>query len=167
MRSWVRILFAGVLSGAVAVVVLRRFGGAAALVAYDSLVVVVAALLAGLLVSRLGRRPAVPPASRSAHRGTEVPVLDDWEAAVAGASRSMAEAHGRLRPRLRLLAVDALARRGVDLDTEPVRARQLLGDEAWEWLRPDRPPPRDRQAAGPPVAHWSRVVDAIERAGRT
>ena len=72
--------------------------------------------------------------------------------------------HHRLRPVLREIAAHRLLRRhGVELDGRPDAARRLLGDEAWEWLRQDRPEPRDRWAPGPPLAELRGVVDALER----
>jgi hypothetical protein len=72
--------------------------------------------------------------------------------------------HVRLRPVLREIAAHRLRRRyGVDLDGEPARARELVGTEAWELVRPDRSPPADRLAAGPPLATLRTVVDELER----
>jgi hypothetical protein len=72
--------------------------------------------------------------------------------------------HHRLRPVLREIAAHRLLRRhGIELDRSPEAAHRLLGDEAWEWLRPERPEPRDRWASGPPLAELRGVVDALER----
>lgn len=70
-------------------------------------------------------------------------------------------AHRRLLPLLRATAAARIAsRHGFELEREPEAARALLGDDAWELLRPDRPEPPDRHAAG--VPHKS-VVAVIER----
>ncbi len=72
-----------------------------------------------------------------------------------------AHAHRRLLPLLRAAAAARLAsRHGVELDRRPEAARALLGEAAWELLRPDRPEPADRH--GPGVPH-ERVVGLIER----
>jgi hypothetical protein len=72
--------------------------------------------------------------------------------------------HFRLRPVLREVAGGLLAaRRGVDLDREPARARAILGDEAWELVRAERVPPDDRSAPGIDTAALRRVVTALER----
>jgi hypothetical protein len=72
--------------------------------------------------------------------------------------------HHRLRPVLREIAAHRLLRRhGIELDRRPDAARRLLGEEAWEWLRPERPEPRDRWAPGPPLSELRGVVDALER----
>jgi hypothetical protein len=72
--------------------------------------------------------------------------------------------HHRLRPVMREIAAHRLLRRhGIELDRSPEAAHRLLGDEAWEWLRPERPEPRDRWASGPPLSELRGVVDALER----
>jgi len=72
--------------------------------------------------------------------------------------------HFRLRPRLRGLAADLLAaRRNVSLDESPGRARELVGEETWELVREDRPPPEDRLGRGLPINDLRRVVESLER----
>jgi len=72
--------------------------------------------------------------------------------------------HHRLRPLLREIAAHRLLRRhGIELDGRPDAARKLMGEEAWEWLRPERPEPRDRWASGPPLSELRGVVDALVR----
>jgi hypothetical protein len=72
--------------------------------------------------------------------------------------------HFRLRPRLRGLATDLLAtRRNVSLDESPGRARELVGEETWELVREDRPPPEDRLARGIPINDLRHVVESLER----
>src|SRR6266536_5839712 len=57
---------------------------------------------------------------------------------VLGAANEF-DLHHRLRPLLRQLSGDRLyGRHGVDLDHDPERARQLLGDELWELVSPER-----------------------------
>ena len=73
------------------------------------------------------------------------------------------DVHFRLRPLVRDVASGLLLRRGVDLERSPDRARELLGPDAWELIRPDRPPPDDRSATGLPLAEIERTVDALER----
>jgi hypothetical protein len=72
--------------------------------------------------------------------------------------------HVRLRPMLREIAAHRVRRRyGVELDDEPARARELVGTEAWEIVRPNRPLPADRLAVGPPLSTLRTVVDELER----
>jgi hypothetical protein len=70
--------------------------------------------------------------------------------------------HYRLRPTLVEIAHNRLAGRGISLGNEP-RARGVLGDEAWELLRPDREPPRDRNAPGIRTDDLGRLVGVLER----
>jgi hypothetical protein len=72
--------------------------------------------------------------------------------------------HTRLRPLLREIAAHRLSTRfGVDLDREHERAEELIEGEAWELVRPERPPPSDRLAPGPPASYLSKVVEELER----
>ena len=70
--------------------------------------------------------------------------------------------HYRLRPTLVEIARNRLAGRGISLENER-RARVVLGDEAWELLRPDREPPRNRNAPGIGTDDLGRLVGALER----
>ena len=71
--------------------------------------------------------------------------------------------HSRLRPLLRDIAAHRLrSRYGVELDLEPVRARELVATAAWDVVRPDRPPPQDRMAPGPSLGELAVVVTELE-----
>jgi hypothetical protein len=71
--------------------------------------------------------------------------------------------HARVRPVLRDIAAHRLRTRyGVELDGEPARAHELVGAAAWELVRPNRSPPRDRLAVGPTVAELRLVVEELE-----
>lgn len=84
------------------------------------------------------------------------------QACVLGIARSF-DFHYRLRPRLREIAEARLsARRGVLLDASPDAARRILGGEAWELLRADRPPPEDRLGRGVPAAQLRSLVERLE-----
>jgi hypothetical protein len=90
----------------------------------------------------------------------ELSLVHDVQQSVA----STFHLHTRLRPLLREIAAHRLSLRfGVDLDREHERARELIGGEAWELVRPGRPPPSDRLAPGPPASHLSKVVEDLER----
>jgi hypothetical protein len=54
-------------------------------------------------------------------------------------------------------------RQGVSLEDDPERARTQLGDELWELVRPERPPPEDRLARGAPINDIRCVVESLER----
>lgn len=76
---------------------------------------------------------------------------------------SAGSAHHRLLPLLRGAAAARLAsRHGVELDRRPEAARALLGEEAWELLRPDRPEPADRFGRGVPRERVTAVVERVE-----
>lgn len=69
----------------------------------------------------------------------------------------------RLVPRLRSIAAGLLAsRRRVALDSQPETARTLLGEDAWELVRPDRPAPQNRLDRGTTPNELARVVDLLE-----
>jgi hypothetical protein len=71
--------------------------------------------------------------------------------------------YARLRPLLRDIAAHRLrSRYGVELDAEPARARELVGREAWDVVRPDLEPPADRLARGPTEEELRVLVDELE-----
>ena len=72
-------------------------------------------------------------------------------------------AHRRLLPLLRATAAARIAaRHGFELERRPDAARALLGTDVWELLRPDRPEPADRHAAGVPEAQIANAIARIE-----
>ena len=89
----------------------------------------------------------------------ELAMVNDVQQSVA----SSFHLHTRLRPTLGEIAAHRLSMRfGVDLHGEPDRARELIGVEAWDVVRPERPPPRDRLAPGPPASELGKVVEQLE-----
>jgi hypothetical protein len=64
---------------------------------------------------------------------------------------------------LREIAGSRLERRGVPLDSESPRVRELLGDELWELTAADREPSAYRQAPGVPLEDLERTVERLER----
>jgi hypothetical protein len=81
---------------------------------------------------------------------------------VASSGASLWDAHARLRPLLVDVADVRLARRGLRLEHDRAEVRRLLGPTAWEFLRPDRPAPEDRQARGIGPHELEQIVDALE-----
>jgi hypothetical protein len=72
-------------------------------------------------------------------------------------------AHRTLIPRLRTAATARLSmRRGVELERQPDVARRLLGEQAWDFVRPDRPPPADGLGPGPSEEEIAAVVTRLE-----
>jgi hypothetical protein len=101
-------------------------------------------------------RPEPQPVNRPA-------ALARLEREVTMAKRAL-DLHVRLRPVVTDLAAELLrSRRGIDLQQEPDRARAALGDDVWELVRPDRPLPSDRHAAGIDEPSLERMVVALER----
>ncbi len=72
-------------------------------------------------------------------------------------------ARRRLLPLLRATAAARIAaRHGFELERRPEAARALLGEDVWELLRPDRPAPEDRHAAGVPHESIVAVIERVE-----
>jgi len=72
-------------------------------------------------------------------------------------------AHRRLLPLLRGTAAARIsARHGFELARRPEAARDLLGEDVWELLRPDRPQPADRHGPGVPRARVEAVIERVE-----
>ena len=140
----------------------------AALVAHVWLVVV---LGIGLGVALEGLRRAVPRRPSSFEAAFVRPrvshsrpaTLERVEREVTLATGTAFDVHYRLRPLLQPIATDLLLRRGVALDGDPARAAALVGPDAWELVRPDRPAPADRAARGIPLESAARAVDGLER----
>jgi hypothetical protein len=131
--------------------------------------------LGGLALIALVRatREAAPPARFSAFdaalrprttRDEPVATLERTTRDTAlGVSRAV-DLHVRLRPILREIAAQRLvARRGIDLDAQPDAVRAVIGDDAFQLLRPDRVAPTDRLAPGIGPAELRRLLDDLER----
>lgn len=102
---------------------------------------------------------ALKPGSTQAVRVAE---RDKLAREVQLGSQTAFDLHFRLRPTLVEIARNRLAARGIAMEDER-RARGLLGDEAWELLRPDRPEPGNRNAPGLATDELDRLVGALER----
>lgn len=90
--------------------------------------------------------------------------LERLEREVTLGAATAHDAHFRVLPTLRAAATELLvARRGVDLRRRPDRAREILGLQTWELVRPDRPPPRDGRAPGLDRETLEVAVDRLER----
>jgi hypothetical protein len=95
-------------------------------------------------------------------RRERIRALEELEHAVDFALGTAFDVHYRLRPHVRRVAAYRLGLRGVSLDRQPQRAAALLGPEAWEIARADRPEPEDRNARGLDLAHLRRVVEGLD-----
>jgi hypothetical protein len=122
-------------------------------------------VLAGL---RVGDGPGPEPIWRrrrwwrGAPSSGRVEGLEELEHAVEFSLTTAFDVHYRLRPHLVRVAAHRLGRRGVEMDAQPVRASELLGREAWDLVRPDRPAPERRNARGLELARLRRVVDRLD-----
>ena len=94
-------------------------------------------------------------------RPERIRALEELEHAVDFSLGTAFDVHYRLRPHLRRIAAHRLAGRGVILDGAPERVQALLGPDAWELVRPDRPEPDDRSAQGLDLPTIRRAVEQI------
>lgn len=95
-------------------------------------------------------------------RPDRVRALEELEHAVEFSMGTAFDVHYRLRPHLVRVLTHRLAARGVNLEAQADRARALVGPDAWELVRPDRPEPADRNARGMDLAGLRRVVEQID-----
>jgi hypothetical protein len=130
-------------------VVLGALGAAACLVA------LAVRLPADQRVFESGLRPRVRTALWPAQ-------LVRLERIMQWSGSSALDAHTRLRPVLVEIAEARLARRGLRLERDVAEARRLLGPKAWDLVRPDRPPPEDRDAPGIAPRDLEEILDRLE-----
>ena len=97
---------------------------------------------------------------RTPMESSRPPELVRIEREITLGASSAGHLYMRLLPLLREVAA---AKLGLDLEFRADRARALVGDDAWELLRPDRPPPGDRTAPGLPLRRLRALVDTLER----
>lgn len=143
-------------------------GAVRAAVAVDGLALFLGALLMLWLVAatHAGSGAGGPSAYERARgrRGSPAvrrpATLERLEREVVMAGGNAFDFHLRLRPRFQSIAAHRLAaRRGLELEG----GRHVLGEEAWELLRPDRPPPADRFAPGVAIERQRDLLDRLER----
>jgi hypothetical protein len=90
--------------------------------------------------------------------------LEQLRLRLASSQASALDFHHRLRPPLFDVARARLARGyGVDPSRDPERARALLGEAAWELLRPDRDPPRDTRERGIRLRELQSLIETLEK----
>ena len=103
-------------------------------------------------------------AARGVPQPSRPATLERVEREVVLSSGSAFDLHVRLRARLRAIVEHRLAaHRGLDLDAGTAETRNLLGDDLWELVRPDRPMPTDRLAPGLQVRRQRDLLDRVER----
>ena len=124
-----------------------------------ALLLAIARTLGTLPRERPTRLDLVPTVS-SQRRPRELVKL---EREVGLSTETAFDAYFRLRPTAREIAASRLRLRGIDLDDSPESAEALLGPEAWDLVRGDRPRPRNHDAPGLPVDRIASIVAAIEK----
>ncbi len=108
--------------------------------------------------------PLRDTASSARHARQPPPSLARLEQLAALGVASSFDLQYRFLPPLRSIAAGVLAsRRRVELDRDAETARQILGDETWELVRPARPAPQDRVSRGISPTELTRVVASLER----
>jgi hypothetical protein len=132
------------------------------------------ALTVLVAVAVLHRLRAANPSGRSAYaaamsrRPTTIEPrpreFDALERAVELAPTKAADLHYRLRPVIRDVTMHRLLRAyGIDLDSDPEHARLVLGDQLFDLVRGDRPPPDDRWGPGIPLTSMDELVRRMEQ----
>ncbi len=110
-----------------------------------------------------GERSVFDDALEATHRpSVRIAERDKLAREVQLGMQTAFDLHYRLRPTLVEIARNRLAGRGIAMENER-RAEGVLGEEAWELLRPDRKPPHDRNAPGIRADDLGRLVGALER----
>src|SRR6266550_3730420 len=95
--------------------------------------------------------------------GDRIVELDRLERDVVLATGSELEQHVRIKPLLRDVVGDRLWRsRGIELERSPDRAREILGEELYELVKPGKPDPNARYFRGLDLKALGRVLDRIE-----
>jgi hypothetical protein len=84
--------------------------------------------------------------------------LERLERELPMATETAFDLHARLRPVVREIAGMRLAAHGLSLE----EGQDLLGEEIWEIVRPERRPPSERHAEGIPPAALRRLVERLE-----
>jgi hypothetical protein len=108
---------------------------------------------------RLEGTPAIAAALEHEAEAPRRPAeLERLERELTMATASAFDLHARLRPVVQEIAGARLDVRGLRLD----QGEEILGEELWELVRPDRLPPRDRHDPGIPPDALRRVVERLE-----
>ena len=150
-----------VAAGCVAATVVGLVAGQARTVALVSALALASALAAAAALQlRPARRRQPPPRPL----GDTMParlrqIADDLresEQSELGVERS-------LRPLLVPIVAARLGRRGVDMERSPRRAQELLGDELWELVRPDRPSAAYRVDRGVAENELRTAIERLEQ----
>jgi hypothetical protein len=100
---------------------------------------------------RTKRRPAPRPAD-----------LERLERLVVTGCSTAGNVHARLRPELAEIARVRLRRHAIRLDRDAEQARDALGEELWELVRPGRSRPEDPHGDGIALTELAEMIDRLE-----
>jgi hypothetical protein len=110
---------------------------------------------------RRARRPISPGKET---QPPQLPALARVEREVILATGSGFDRQIRLKPLVSDIVRHRLwTERGIELDSEPDRAREALDPELWTVVRPGPPDPNARWIRGLNIADLTRIVDEIDR----
>jgi hypothetical protein len=114
-----------------------------------------------ILAERLPTGKPPPPLRSRVRSGARPSQLLRIDRIVKSSAESGLGVHTQLRPLLLEIAKARLARRGLQLDRDHEDVRRLLGPEAWNLVRPDRPAP-GRDAPGIAPHELDAALDSLE-----
>jgi hypothetical protein len=112
------------------------------------------------LAARLPPRPSRPAPGPERSSRSRPSQLLRVERIVERSRASRLATHTQLRPLVLEIVEARLGRRGLQLESD--EARRLLGPQAWDLVRPDRPAPPDDRAAGIAPGDLEAVLDRVE-----
>lgn len=161
-----------ILVGAAIVVYALLPGGLVALAGFEILILVAA----WMAIRRIARTSAPEegearssgwrwiPWSRAPAGRPAPPSLRRVEGLLRFSERHAYTANERLAPLLRQIAEDRLvAHHGIDLESQPEKARVVLGDQAWLIISKEWAPSDGESDHGPDHASVVAAVDSIEQ----
>ena len=134
----------------------------------EAWVVAAAAAATLALLARLRRSlPLTTPLDellpRTRQRDVGIDQLDAVRRQLVEARSSALDVHRFFRPNaVEIASVQLARRRGVDLTRQPEQARRLLGEDAWELVRPGRPEPAVPRARGLSTRKLETIVRRLE-----
>jgi hypothetical protein len=142
--------------------------GAGFLIGYPAQVAAATAIAFAAVVSLISTRDLAARAElrrRPARRVADSRPLEQLrqiDRALTAAQASEVGVDRDLRPLFRPIAAMRLARRGVDLDRHPEKARAILGEQLWELVRADRARGSNLVAGGISTGGLQSLIERLE-----
>ena len=143
--------------------------GAGFLIGYPAQVAAATTIAFAAVVSLISTRDLAARAElrrRPVRRVADSPPLEQLRQvgrALTAAQASEVGVDRDLRPLFRPIAAMRLARRGVDLDRHPEKARAILGEQLWELVRADRARGSNLVAGGISTVGLQSLIERLER----